>query len=1188
MANTKNSISSLLEQFLTLESNALAMLSAISTATTTTAENVTVNTTNTATGVVTPMLIPSFGAMTANIARLDANIQQLAGLGDANAVIRLPDGTTKQIIASSILTDPPPPSAIAVPSTFSIKNNWFFESFLNPLLVINFDVTGQIPANMTQAVVKRIIVNTTTTDQANYFDNTWKGKNDIVYAEFLVQLDANSIQYFVDEEIVEMPVSIMRFTGSFNVLNVVDKPTTITSNATTITTTKRNYVLNTLNYSDILAGTSNTQTLQINDVLITSNGSKYQITSVDNSQNTVILTRISGSQPIQMGQNSLNIYSSPYTSSVIQVNVGFNERQVVFVRSIEPNFNVASSQYSPGVGFYSNEMTINTPTGSVTLDVFYQTQVTDFGQTLIGAAKEKHIPSVLGETPNIPSLDPNNFEVIQTNAFITDTSKANDIKQQVATKVKTESQIKQLNAAISTAQAQLNSSATMSSAQRLNVKSTLSSLATQKASTTSLYSSVVTGLNTIVKDNPAILLDAKFSVIGFWPMPLPAPSDATNLQEVVQFRIGYRYIRTDGTTPETTQMKFTDTDGTTKIAYFSNWYEYKSDLRQKVFNTTTGFYEWAVEDVTNADSVNINQLNIPISSNEQVQIRIASISEAGWPLNAVESGWSDIITIPFPTALQTTTQIAALLTDSAVAEVRVDFQNDLNALGLDLHLASSFTSGDKYYAHVANDITSGQFDASGNIINLFDKLSALDASIAALTQIVTQVKGFLQVYIIDSTGNVTNVTPNSTTNLFAGFYKNLVQTGSGTSITYNYGNIITTSYILRIENGSATALELASYLPGGLNIMADVSALNKDVDYAKNRQYDLVPIVLSGVTSPISGGGVNNLPNGSISQQSPFQSAQSQGLWLYMREKNVGLNNDLYGLTSGLVNTTVGQGVPNTGYPLGLRIDPITEVYSPSIGCFLLPTDPTNPVGTTNPNVWNGGYTTTPTGGGVLSEFCIHTSHPNITGALIVPSDYASTFIPPIGSNLKMVYPNFIHSDFFQADITDTVKGSKQLEYISPKQYTSGITTLQNYPAKSGFYNNDTYLIGKYTCGAYLYLAPANYSDISVDGSTATATHTLNFGETAAVNIQIVFQFRCADILGYIGGYRTGGTISNVTYTKTIGVDIQIQNLALFSFDISVSCKFQPDSIVQPVYVPNVALSGLNAIRNTTQTKQAL
>jgi len=1153
MSNTKNSISSVLEQFLILQKNSLEIISKLQEVATSSRENVTFNITEDD-GTITQSAVPSLGFYKSEITRVENTVLSLTGLGDSNAVIKMPDGTTKQIFAASVLRDPIRIGTLQVPKSFNIKNNWFFESFLNPLLYISYDVAGQVPGDMEKAVMKRIIVYADTDDKKNWYDSNYKGRNDVSHDAFLIDLDVNNIQYFLDEDTVNLPLSVIRYSGRFDIMGITDEDVDIVSNEKTITVKKRKYKLDKLTYTDVLSGTADSKTLEKGNILITADGSKYEIDSVDAGKRQVVLRRIAGTQAITIGVNVLTIYSQTFASKEIQINVGFDEREIIFLKPVEPKFNVAASTWSPGTAIWTNELTIQTATGSDTLENFYKNQVVDFGMQFMNAAKENMVPSLLGETPNVPTLDPTNFKVVSVNDHKKDTKENEDIQNKLSKKVALDNEIKQLDEAIDGKKNDLNNnSTTKSDAEKRKIKTDLQTLAREKISKVNLYSSVVKELSAKAKSNPTIAGANKYRVRGFWPIPAPVDSDTTLPQEVVQFRLSYRYIKKDGTAPQTRQMEFQDIDGVAKTGFFSNWTEERTEIRKKIFNIDTGFYEWATEDVADADAVNINQLDISISKGEQVQLRIKSVSEAGWPTNPLESAWSESITIDFPDDLQIEDETTAILSETAAEETRVKFQEELSARGLDLHLLSSFTSGDRYYGHQATDITSGFFTPEGKVIDLYEKLKSIDTELTTLKQLILTAKGFLSLFLIDSDGNVTNIGANSTTQVFAGYYKELITTGTGSSAVLSHGKVITKSYVLRIENGAATALELASYMPGGTSVKVDDSAnpLNTNEDYKNNRKYDLVPITLTN-----AGTGSYN----SLQQVAPFQSAQVKSLWLYNRERSVGLEDDLYGLTTpGNPNTTTGQQV--TGYTGTI----------PQNGCYLFPTLPGSGG---NPDIWNG--TAPGVGGGTLTEFSIHKDHPDLTGAYNI-----DMIEPNVNTDLTFNYPKFMHSDFFYKDSTDA-DGKKQLKHIIPNQTTAPTTTTTDathYPAKLGFYANDEYLVGKYSCGSYLYLAPLNYDVIAVDGSTELAKKLLEFGEEQSVNIPLVFQFRCSDKLGNIGGYRSTGNISNITYIKKIGVDIQARNESLFSFDIEVSCKYEQDSLTRPIYVPNVALDRLSAIR---------
>jgi hypothetical protein len=128
----------------------------------------------------------------------------------------------------------------------------------------------------------------------------------------------------------------------------------------------------------------------------------------------------------------------------------------------------------------------------------------------------------------------------------------------------------------------------------------------------------------------------------------------------------------------------------------------------------------------------------------------------------------------------------------------------------------------------------------------------------------------------------------------------------------------------------------------------------------------------------------------------------------------------------------------------------------------------------------------------------------------------------------------------------------------------SDTVTLSNLQRKFGFYKNDKYLVGKNTCGAYLFLAPNDHNSISVDSPIYNSTKIVK--NSANFRIPFIFSCRATDYsgagssgIGNIGG--DSNQLSNITYTKKIGVDIPVKNQGLFSFDIEVSMSYKPTSI---------------------------
>jgi hypothetical protein len=112
---------------------------------------------------------------------------------------------------------------------------------------------------------------------------------------------------------------------------------------------------------------------------------------------------------------------------------------------------------------------------------------------------------------------------------------------------------------------------------------------------------------------------------------------------------------------------------------------------------------------------------------------------------------------------------------------------------------------------------------------------------------------------------------------------------------------------------------------------------------------------------------------------------------------------------------------------------------------------------------------------------------------------------------------------------------------------------------------------------------PLNYDAISVQGNIPSrAAKGVKLGSENALNIPILFQFRCSDKLGYIGGFRTSGTLNNIKYQKKIGLDIIVKNDVPFSFDLEVSAQYLKETSLDAPLV-----QGKGTIK-TIQSSQAM
>jgi hypothetical protein len=447
------------------------------------------------------------------------------------------------------------------------------------------------------------------------------------------------------------------------------------------------------------------------------------------------------------------------------VSIGYDERNVIFVKPINTEHNLVARKWSAGVGFYTNELTLSDETSAkgLNLENYYVDYIYDYGEALKDMVQKK-TPTKLAGVPNVPDLDAENFKVVQINQHLTETSDGNLIKVKHNMQLNIKSEVQQLQNASLDRLKKLKVARFKSIADRkksdLEIKE-LTDKTVSKQKQLATISQEIIDLSRSPKTKP----DPKYRVRGFWTIPEPVATRGTKPQEIVQFKVQYRYISKDGreapiqtfklgrvsgfsrtnfssaaTTPPTTSQP--------RVASFSNWNEFKTDARKRAFDPATNEYFWQIEDVESADTPNINQLDIPITTNEKVEIRIKSISEVGWPESPAESEWSETITIEFPDDLNTVVnETDFMLREATKEDLKATINNELAAKGLDTHLEDQIILETKTFHHEAANILSGFRDANGEVLDLFQYLRTLEAKVKALEEKIDKAKGELEVVI---------------------------------------------------------------------------------------------------------------------------------------------------------------------------------------------------------------------------------------------------------------------------------------------------------------------------------------------------------------------------------------------------------------------------------------------------------
>tara|TARA_Y100000389_G_scaffold142024_1_gene139967 strand:+ start:2177 stop:6070 length:3894 start_codon:yes stop_codon:yes gene_type:complete len=1259
-----NSISTLLPELLRLFNNSLESFEKVNQAITSSNESVTINIQND-NGTNSRVTIPSFGFLKNSIDRLDNNLNTITNVNGSNSSIRLSDGTFRKLVLAQLPVEAKDLSSINTIERFNIKPNWFFEELINPLLYVSFDLTGQVPIDTERAIIRRYILNTNTQSKINYFNSNYEGRSDINYTTFLQQIVERNISYVLDEAVVDLPPRSKRYTGDFSVLRISDATVTEEINGVTVISQKKQYKLNKIFYTDSEANFGDTIQLAVGDsleVISDPISTRYKITKLDSSTNTVILELVEGSDPVLIGSDMLKIASSVEDNVQVDVTVGFNERCVTFVKPIDPNSKIPSVNWSPGSSFYTNTLTtINSAGSSQTLADYYQQSAIDFGSMLLSFADDKIPTTREGLKPNSPTINTEDFGVKLINAQVSDSPAIIQLTDLNNQKNTIESTLKELDVAIQQSRTKIQTTNYSTEVERDADKNALQGLITERSSQAELYSSVVKEIDAKAKDNSVSSITPKYRVRGFWSMPLEKSTPATGPQSVVKFKIRYRYLSSDGVANPVNQFEFKDGSGTSQGA-FSNYSIIESTLRPRVKNSLTGVYQWVPIDSDNAESVNINQLDIPIRKGEQVEVQVKSISEAGWPSNPLESDWSTAVIIPFPTDLSSDNATEAIINQNQQDLAKVSLEQDLNELGIQEHLSSSFTANETYYAHSSPVIASGFLSENQTPIDLFTKLTEMQNQLNLFSEILQSAQGELQTTLVDDQGNVTNLNRNATTSIFAGFYSQEVA-----NLDDPRGAIISKTFFINIANTAQTGLRLIARISGNRTRMvkqsenppispyltnADVtngatilpatyswldnSSINQssgintytadDADYNTIRKYDLTPILL---TNPATS---NSWKFGQDVSIAPYQSAQNKNQFLYSRFSDVSSEDNFYSYRNpdgdfiinldqaenfygrnAFVNTALATdffwgggfdaaGVPFTasGYVAGNDdvIDvhtehPYVKSYTAYRSNYILQTgDTLGGVSATLPTVQVGAIDCTSTSA---------TAGAGTANVLFRQSKFIPLQSDESYGKQQSIYLNENAVDLIALGLTEPVTfndanntvlaASPSLvavpnlsnDAVNPDLTNDGNGYERN--VKTAFDSFDQYLLGKQSCGSYLFVSTDTHQNIQVDGDSVQSEEVVQFGQQNSLNIPLVFQYRMTDYfgtgpgssggIGNIAGDSTGATV-NVTYTKKLGFDLYPNDQSVFQYDIEVFAKYRSDNLNIDVFPSQTVTKGLN------------
>lgn len=1043
----------------------------------------------------------SISSIMSRVKNLENNIKELANLDNiSNATIILPDGTIRSIIVAEQATEPKT-FVVDAPTAVVKKENFLKHLFIDPFVFAKVPVSRVSYPSYDKVKINKVILTLDTPDKLGYFD-TIKNKQ-VEYDDVIVGLDKNGISR--KETYIESFLASSQYQskGVFDILNI-SKKSEVISNVDP-TDTSLVYKLNTLFYKNRVDDTD--IYIKVGHKIYVGENTTYVIDFVDKSTNHIGLTLVKGFEPVTIGVEKL-LFLGDIEEPYAEIPLSAGEYCIVFIRPVNTDMLIESTEWGIGYSFFSD-------------DLLSGITVNNFWKSVEAVSNENLIPSTEFVPPSKPVLSGENFDVVLVNKHKNNSDSVMDIKKKFSEKTKVESDYKMIQDDIRSTETTIATTPTEDNATRTKLTAKLTSLKEDLQNKSRELNSAVNDLNTV-----STQLDGfkpKYEIHGFI-----SEGDAVFVNGVVQNIIGYdveyRYVSSDAKVDENKSFDL-KSELKSKKAIIPKWLKMPvPKIKQK---TIAG--KWVDEDLGDVDQLNINQITIPISTNEIVEIRARAISEVGYPFQTNYSEWSDVIKISFPDTIKDTSETIIELSKTDVVYNRV--YEKLVELGLTIHNVDSLSITEKYYAHFLRNIGTNKLTPENKPIDAQTLIDSVIADVLDIRNTLGSLSGLIKVKILAEDQTViAEVSNNGTVKYLDEYYKNLVE-----DLNVKKGAIINRILYIEITNIADGDIELFPFVTGVSTdkLVGSYSGYTYNSDEYNNfRQFYNAPLsrldVIEDADFLLSK--AEQYPFVEIKS---FQSSQVKSQGVYSRAKDITLTENLF-----------------DGTVLSLLV-PIFSVSG------------------TQPFIWNGSQTIiAPVGGGGYTDFCVHVDHP----LLQLSSDLMQNWIKYYSTGAertlpkqtydaqKAYYPPFM-MDAFATDANSL----KQMIYREYESVSTG-ATASNFPNKIGFEDNDKYLIGKNTCGLFLSLASS--SDLFLNEKFVNQGKKIKKGERYL--IPILASSRLTDYYGAgsAGIGNIGGEIgkTNVSYTKKIGIDILVKESKLelpklLSFDFQYTMQYEKSSL---------------------------
>lgn len=770
----------------------------------------------------TDYVIPSYLYLESKVDQLQQDLENIVNAPKTGEAFTYFDGTTQRIELAGYSTTPNSLNLNLSSNTFSVKTNNIFKDFLSPMPYVRLDIQSVSNATKTVNVKKVCIKNTALWEALG--DVVGEGRS-ISYSDFTKKayVFEEGTDYIEYDTTNRLPFRAGGAEGKYGITNISDYR--IDGNFDEF----YNIVVD----SDLVYYKENgtfQYDLQVGDRLVTEdNVTELEIIALYPNTREMELKVLHGgyvdlttiSNTPTTANNTLKFLSQENYNETKYVDVPLEEDQYIciFIAAVNDTTN---AQAPWGTGIALDTYSLYTDENE-SFENYYNKYVNNVGDILFSITSMMSGNSLtnLSESELLtltqlkPEFQTDDITVTQINKHLNDSASIQHIRDLYSQKSSLKSDLKAVQKDIDDTISTLSTiSFDDTSNSRRLYTSRLSDLNARKKELTESINNTVEDIVREANSADVPIEDAKYRIRGF--VNLPESLIAAGMPiDIIRIDVQYRYRNSSSFTGNA------ETIGDNKI--YSDWCVMPSEYRWKQMKYEAG--EQVFEYENSNDNINepsFNQIDIPITQGEYVDLRVRYVYNIGFPFAKTLSDWSDIIEVPFPVEFKTDVTIVQIIDENNEDLKKGQFAAILDKNGIIEHCDDKLEDQDLIYFHQPQHIASGFYTPERRVVPLADKLKELSSDILSLkAEVEGQQSENLIVYISDSQSNLT-IQPyimNEFRTVGFNNNENLIEpTGNNENIADIFNNDVAYSQLnIGLYNNGDYELRLYSMFPGSPN-----------------------------------------------------------------------------------------------------------------------------------------------------------------------------------------------------------------------------------------------------------------------------------------------------------------------------------------------------------------------------------